>query len=405
MKTMNFNHDDQEQEKERKALEQTNLFPKEELSSPPYWSSNPKKPKKTSKFSYIAIALISAIVGSLITLVAAYMYLPELLQYRGPINTPGPNVVIEPQQDLTVYSAVAEKAMPSVVGITTVTLQRDPFFGTRRASGLGTGVIVDERGYILTNSHVVGDGNVEEVMVLLHDGTRLPAEVLWNEKTLDLAIIKVEGNNLRAAELGDSDNLKVGEIAVAIGNPLGLNFERTLTQGVISGLNRSIPLEQGETIEDLIQTDASINPGNSGGPLLNARGQVIGINTAKIQTGEGLGFAIPINTSKPIVEQFIETGKFEKVQLGIRGVNADVFEGLTGTALNVDYGVYVVEIEANSVAERYDIRAGDIIVGIGGVKAEGMGNLIRELYKFKPGDKTTIDIMRNQREMQIEIEF
>lgn len=404
---MDFYHDDQnhneEQEKNRERLEDTSIFPKEEFNPLPPRPPRQHKPKKASKLGYIAGALLVAIFSSAITLAAAYMYLPEILQQRGLINIPSPNVVIEPQQDLTVYSAVAEKAMPSVVGITTVTLQRDSFFGTRRASGLGTGVVVDERGYILTNSHVVGDGDVEEVMVLLYDGTRLPAEVLWNERTLDLAVIKVEGTNLTPAELGDSDNLKVGEIAVAIGNPLGLNFERTLTQGVISGLNRSIPLGQGETIEDLIQTDASINPGNSGGPLLNALGQVIGINTAKIQTGEGLGFAIPINTAKPIVDQFIEKGEFERVLLGIRGVNADAFEGLTGTKLYTEYGVYVVEVEANSVAERYGIQPGDVIVGIGESPTEVMGHLIRELYRYRPGDETTVDIVRNEREIQIEV--
>lgn len=404
---MDFYHDDQnhneEEEKKSQSLEDTSIFPKEEFNPPPPWPPRQPKPKKSSKLGYIAVALLAAIFSSAITLAAAYMYLPEILLQKGLINIPRPNITIEPQQDLTVYSAVAEKAMPSVVGITTVTLQRDAFFGTRRASGLGTGVVVDERGYILTNSHVVGDGDVEEVMVLLYDGTRLPAEVLWNERTLDLAVIKVEGTNLTPAELGDSDNLRVGEIAIAIGNPLGLNFERTLTQGVISGLNRSIPLGQGETIEDLIQTDASINPGNSGGPLLNSLGQVIGINTAKIQTGEGLGFAIPINTAKPIVDQFIEKGEFQRVLLGIRGVNAEAFEGLTGTKLNTEYGVYVVEVEANSVAERYGIQSKDVIVGIGGNPTKVMGHLIRELYRYRPGDTTTVDIIRNERELQIEV--
>lgn len=406
---MDFYHNDEnhgeEQEKNQGVLRSTNTFPREEFYPTPPWPPKQYKPKKPSKLSYIAVALLAAIFSSIITLAGVYMFLPEILQQRGIMNGTRSNVVIEPRQDLTVYSAVAEKAMPSVVGITTVTLQKDFFFGARRASGLGTGVIVDERGYILTNSHVVGDGNVEEVMVLLYDGTRLPAEVLWNETALDLAIIKVEGHNLTPAELGDSDNLKVGEIAIAIGNPLGLNFERTLTQGVISGLNRSISVDQGETIENLIQTDASINPGNSGGPLLNAKGQVIGINTAKIQTGEGLGFAIPINTSKPIIEQFIKTGKFQKVLLGIRGVNADVFEGLTGVSLNTEYGIYIVEVEANSVADRYDIRSGDIIVGIGDTTTEVMGHLVRELYKYKPGDKAVLKIIRNGKEIQVEVEF
>lgn len=376
---------------------------RQDSNSPYQWPPNQQSYKRPSKFGYLAIALLSAILASIITLSVVYMYLPEILEEKGGITMPGPNVVIEPQKDLTVYSAVAEKAMPSVVGITTVTFQRDVFFGTRKASGLGTGVIVDGRGYILTNSHVVGDGNVEEVMVLLYNGDRLPAEVLWHEKTLDLAIIKVEGKNLTPAELGDSDDLKVGEIAVAIGNPLGLNFERTLTQGVVSGLNRSIPLGQGESIENLIQTDASINPGNSGGPLLNSRGQVIGINTAKIQTGEGLGFAIPVNTAKPIVDQFIEKGEFKRVLLGIRGVDVKVFEGLTGTKLSSENGIYIVEVDANSVAARYDIRPGDIIIGLGDKATKTMGDLTRELYRFRPGDKVMVDIMRGGNEIQVEV--
>ncbi|MCC5909417.1 MAG: trypsin-like peptidase domain-containing protein [Clostridiaceae bacterium] len=374
---------------------------KNQDSQPPVPPMEPKP--KRSIISYVAVALLASILGSGITLMGVYMYLPEILQHRGITGIPAPNIVIEPQQDLTVYTAVAEKAMPSVVGITTVTLQRDLFLGTRRESGLGTGVIVDERGYILTNSHVVGDGNVEEVMVLFHDGSRQPAEVLWNEPTLDLAVIKVEGGSFVAAELGNSDDLKVGEIAVAIGNPLGLNFERTLTQGVISGLNRSITVGQGQTIENLIQTDASINPGNSGGPLLNAKGQVIGVNTAKVRTGEGLGFAIPINTAKPIVDQFIEKGEFTRVYLGIRGINVDAFKGATGAELQAEDGVYVVEIEADSAADRHDIRAGDVIVGIGGNRVETMGQLIRELYKYRPGDTTTVQIVRNERELDIEV--
>lgn len=399
---MSFYDENQENQNKGNYLGEDEKL-KENYSPDPFIIPKKPKKKKNSLMNYIALALVAGMVGSITTLTVVYRYLPMILQENNMLNLPSPNIVIEPQQDLTVYSAVAEKAMPSVVGITTVTLERDIFFGTRKATGLGTGVIIDERGYILTNSHVVGDGNVEEVMVLFHDGSNLPAEVLWNETTLDLAIIKVEGKKLQAAELGDSDDLKVGEIAVAIGNPLGLNFERTLTQGVISGLNRSIAVGQGQTIENLIQTDASINPGNSGGPLLNAKGQVIGINTAKIQSGEGLGFSIPINTAKPIVDQFIEQGEFTRVYLGIRGVNIDAFEGLTGIQLSTKEGVYVVEVEANSVADTYDIRSGDVIIGIGDNKVETMGHLIRELYRYRPGDTTTVKIIRNEREMEIKV--
>ncbi|NLM04972.1 MAG: trypsin-like serine protease [Clostridiales bacterium] len=394
---MSFYYEDPENENREEEI--IHYTPVERIERP-----KPPKKEKGSFLRFITTVVLAGILSSAITMGVFYWYLPEIIEKANISTVPPSNITIEPEHDYTVYSAVAEKAMPSVVGITTVTLERDIFFGTRRSKGLGTGVIIDERGYILTNSHVVGDGNVEEVMVLFHDGSSLPAEVLWNEVTLDLAIIKVNGGkNLQPAELGDSDSLRVGEIAVAIGNPLGLNFERTLTQGVISGLNRSITVGQGQTIENLIQTDASINPGNSGGPLLNAKGQVIGINTAKIQTGEGLGFSIPINTAKPIVDQFIEQGEFTRVYLGIRGMNVDGFQGRTGIELGVNEGVYVVAVEPNSVADTYDIRSGDIIIGIGGNKVDTMGALTRELYKFRPGDKTTVKVMRNQRELNIEV--
>ena len=155
----------------------------------------------------------------------------------------------------------------------------------------------------------------------------------------------------------------------------------------------------------MIQTDASINPGNSGGPLLNHKGQVIGINTAKIGGGEGLGFAIPINTAKPIVDQFIEKGEFTRVYLGIRGVNVSEFEAMTGSKLQAETGIYVFEIMENSVAEKHDLRAGDVIVGINSNKTNTMGDLIRELYKYRPGDEIKVNVLRNGRSETITVKF
>lgn len=363
-----------------------------------------EKPPKRSKFSFLALILIGALLGSTLTMGVGYYYLPQILEMRG-ISLSGnlQQITIEPIGDITVYSAVARKAMPSVVGITSVISQRT-VFGTRRGPSLGTGVIVDGRGYILTNSHVVGDGNAEDIVVILYDGERLPAKVVWNEASLDLAIIKVEAANLPVAELGDSDDLEVGEIAVAIGNPLGLNFDRTLTQGVISGLNRTIQTET-DTIENLIQTDASINPGNSGGPLLNSRGQVIGINTIKVGSGEGLGFAIPVNTARPIVEQIIETGEFTRVYLGITPVNVEDFVGATGVNLDIDSGIYVVRIFEDSPAEKYGLRAGDVIRKIGANQVKTVGSLLKELYRYRPGDKVTLTVFRGNSEIEIEITF
>ena len=365
-----------------------------------------RKAKDISGGKLFTMLVAAVLVGALLSFSIFYAALPSLLQARGLTGTGnnGQSVVINPSSDLNVYSAVAEKAMPSVVGITTVQITEGFFSGTQRSQGVGTGVIVDERGYILTNSHVINDGQADEVTVLLHDGSHHTAQVLWYEQSMDLAVIKIDGGvNLIPAELGDSDALIVGEIVVAIGNPLGLNFERTLTQGVVSGLNRSIQVSASQIIDNLIQTDASINPGNSGGPLLNTQGQVIGINTAKMSSGEGLGFSIPINTAKPIVDQFIERGEFRRVYLGIRGFNARNVESATGIPLDVDSGVFVVEVVPGSAADAANLQAEDIVIALNGVEVDTMGSLIRELYKFRPGDQTTVTYLRGDEEFTVDI--
>ncbi|MBF8982329.1 trypsin-like peptidase domain-containing protein [Lutibacter sp. B2] len=310
--------------------------------------------------------------------------------------------IVAKSQEVNVIPVVAKKAMPSVVGITTITVEKDFFSGVRRDQGVGTGVIIDNRGYILTNSHVVNDGKNEEVNVLFHDGKNLKAEVLWNDSVLDLAIVKVDAQNLPTADLGNSEELEVGDLAIAIGNPLGLAFERTVTAGIISGLNRSIEIGEFESIEELIQTDASINPGNSGGPLLNKKGEVIGINTAKIQSGEGLGFAIPINIAKPIVDEFIEKGEFRKVYLGISGINVAQYIRMYADDLGTEKGIFV-KVFPNSPVEKAGMKDGDVIVSIDGKEIETMRQLVRDLYKYRPNDKITIEVLRNRKKVQLEV--
>lgn len=365
--------------------------------------------RKTSFSVIIIVAVIAAMVGGLFTAYIAPTYLYGRIMENPYEATPGPAAnpieIIARSEDLTVVSAVAAKAMPSVVGITTVSLQNDFFFGTRRAQGVGTGVIVDSRGYILTNSHVIDDGNAESVSVLLSTGETLPSQVLWSDPALDLAVVKVERTNLPVAELGDSDSLTIGETAIAIGNPLGLTFERSVTAGIISGLNRSIPISNTETIDSLIQTDASINPGNSGGPLLNARGRVIGINTAKIQSGEGLGFAIPINIAKPIVDEFIEKGEFSKAYMGIQGIDVTEFESGYGEETGLDAGVFVYQVFPDSPADQAGMLGGDIIVKVGDQDIATMRHLIRVLYAYRPGDSETVRIVRNGESIDMEITF
>ncbi|WMM24759.1 trypsin-like peptidase domain-containing protein [Tissierella sp. MB52-C2] len=373
-----------------------------------YYSYN-RPPKKNRVFSYILVALIAAIIGGIFGSYIAPTYLygkllpvPELYQRQetSPIN----QITITPTEGITPVTAAAKKAIGSVVGITTVQEMRELFW-SRDVEGVGSGVIIDSNGYILTNSHVIGDGKAKSISVLIENRDKIQGKVLWYDSSLDLAIVKVEAKDLQVAELGDSDILDVGQLAVAIGNPLGLDFQRSVTSGVISGLHRSIRVDEYNIIEDLIQTDASINPGNSGGPLLNSEGAVIGINTAKVKTGEGLGFAIPINLIKPIAEQVIKEGKFSSVYIGFQGTEVERFEREFGTKLGINSGVVIIEILQNSPAEKANLEVLDIITKIDNQKVENMTQLRKILYKYKIGDKTVLTINRNGQNMEVQIEF
>lgn len=373
-----------------------------------YQSLN-RPPKKRGILSYILVALIAGIFGGIISVYIAPTYLygkiiptPEVFIDRRPTSVS--SITINPQENINATAAVAKKAVSSVVGITAVQMQRE-FFWTRPVEGVGSGVVVNSNGYILTNSHVIGDGEAEELNVLFESGEDLEGKVLWFDSVLDLAVVKVDATNLFAADLGNSDLLEVGELAVAIGNPLGLDFQRSVTSGVISGLHRSIQVDKYNVIEDLIQTDASINPGNSGGPLLNAEGKVIGINTAKIQTGEGLGFSIPINLAKPIIEEVIKEGGFNSVYIGFTGSEVEVYERQYGVNLDSDTGVIIIDIIPESPAAKAGLQPMDIITHIDNEPIETMSNLRKLLYNYRVGDKATITINRDGNTTNIEIMF
>lgn len=322
------------------------------------------------------------------------------------------NITIKPDDKLTTAEAIAEKVLPSVVGISTSTeVTYQSFFGAQKGlqSGVGTGIIVDEKGYILTNSHVVSDGNAKKITVQLTDGREVPGNVLWNDKSIDLAIVKIDAPNLKAAELGNSETVKIGAYAAAIGNPLGLTFDRTVTQGIISGLNRSITVSDGQsqvTMDGLIQTDASINSGNSGGPLLNSAGQVVGINSAKAQSAEGLGFAIPINTAKPIVEEIKTKGEFQRSYIGIKGVSvADYLQVYPDAKLGTEKGVFIAQIYTDSPAAKAGLKEGDIIVGLEGKKIDTMTQLISDLFQYRPGDEVKLSVLRDGRTMTFNVKL
>jgi protease_degS: periplasmic serine peptidase DegS len=236
--------------------------------------------------------------------------------------------------------------------------------------GLGTGLIVTDNGYILTNAHVSGE-KYSTCYVTLETGEVFTGNVVWSDMDVDLAILKISAKNLIYAKLGDSDNIKVGEKVYAIGNPIGFEFERTVTSGIISAIDRTIKIEEEEDsyMSNLIQTDATINLGNSGGPLINIDGEVVGINTLKITSAEGISFAVPINLVKTIIEKFATQGKFEEASIGIFAYDKNVIPYIDNN-LKFNTGIYVVQIDRNSSAYNSGLREKDVIIQIDNINLE-----------------------------------
>lgn len=293
---------------------------------------------------------------------------------------------------------IIEEVSTSVVGISKLKENGTSIFlkdGVTKL-GLGTGVIVSEDGYIITNEHVSG-AKYSSCYVTLENGKEYQANVLWSDSDLDLSIIKINVKGLTFAGLGNSDKTRVGETVYAIGNPIGFEFRRTVTSGIISAKDRTIKIEEEDNssyLEDLIQTDAGINPGNSGGPLINSNGEVIGINSIKIESAEAIGFAIPINIIKPIIQSYKETGDFKEASIGIFSYDKNAIKYLDEN-LQFENGIYVVEVIKNSPAEAVGIRKGDVITKIDGNKLNKMSELRSYIYEKSPGDEVTLLIQRN----------
>lgn len=232
----------------------------------------------------------------------------------------------------------------------------------------------------------------------------IDGNVVWSNTDIDMAIVKINKKGLKAVKLGDSDNIKVGESVYAIGNPIGFEFQRTVTSGIISALNRTIKFEENEKetyMEDLIQTDATINPGNSGGPLINLDGEIIGINGVKIISAEGISFAIPINSVKSVIKSFKEKGKFEEASLGVFAFDKNVL-GYIDENLRFNEGIYIENVNKNSAAELAGVKKGDIILSIDNIKLERMCDLRCYIYTKNVGDKVKLKIQRNYRTIEIE---
>ena len=298
-----------------------------------------------------------------------------------------------------------EKVSKSVVGISKLSSAGGSILSNLPSDdlGLGTGIIISENGYILSNNHVTGD-KYSSCFVTIEQNT-YKGTVVWNEEDLDLAIVKISANNLETVNFGDSKDLRVGQEVFAIGNPIGYEFRKTVTSGIISAVNRTIRVEENDRtsyISDLIQTDATINPGNSGGPLINKKGEVIGINTVKITSADGIGFAIPINVIKPVVESFKKNSIFQEASLGIYAYDSEVAEYLN-LKNKINKGVYVSQILTNGAASKSKLREGDLITNIDGNKLKTINDLREYIYSKNPEDTVTLEILRREKINYIDI--
>ncbi len=342
---------------------------------------------------YFIIAVIGALIGG--GLVLGYGGRLADPASQKPQNILQPSVAQAQLSDArnTAIVRAAQAIGPAVVGITNKAYTRDMF---NRAvlieQGTGSGVIIDARGYIVTNYHVVE--NAQELTVSLSDGRTFTGKRVGIDPPTDLAVVKIDVAGLPVAPLGDSDGLMVGEPAIAIGNPLGLEFRGSVTAGVISALNRSF--EIGERRFKLIQTDAAINPGNSGGALVNADGLVVGINSAKIAAAgvEGIGFSIPINTARPIIQSLIDKGKVARAYLGV-GILDKALAARYGYQLNLDKGVYLAAVQAGGPAAKAGLREGDIILRIAGSETNSVADLRAAVDAQPVGGKADIVIIRS----------
>lgn len=398
-----------------------------------YYGASKKSTRTKNRFllQLILVAVISSVLGGLV--VGCYMTLVSPIaqpivenmlsrafpQYAGKLEQLNETQDAAVSQKLVQITEsdwpvveIAEKVGPSIVGVRVTQKTRVfGFFGydIGESKSEGSGIIITPDGYIMTNYHVVEaafndtGGTNTKIEVFLPDKKSVEAVKVGGDQKTDLAVIKIDMNGLPAAELGDSDQLRVGELAVAIGNPLGIEFQGSVTVGVISALNRTLDLGNNQTM-NLIQTDAAINRGNSGGALVNSRGQVIGINTAKIlMTGvEGLGFAIPINKAKEITNNLIKY-KYVKGRPFI-GITAD--PGYTeGVAQRFDMppGVYVRQVTPFSGADRAGIQPGDVITKFGGEPVKSLNEINQLKENYKPGDVVDVELYRDGKTLNVKV--
>jgi serine protease Do len=382
------------------------------------FETQPKRKSGGNLTSWIAVALVSAVIGSGTTLVMVPKLInANVIEVNGGNNSSNHNATTTSSSavgsvsnmSVNVNTGITEavnKVKPAIVGVSNMQKQKD-FFGRTAAQdsevGTGSGVLFDKKGYIITNNHVVE--GADDIEVALSDGKHIKAKVLGTDFYTDLAVLKVDENDVKditPAVLGNSDSLNPGEPAIAIGNPLGAKFAQTVTVGVISALNRELPVTDEQSGQEIfsmnvIQTDAAINPGNSGGALVNINGEVVGINSAKIAKSgvEGIGFSIPITEAQPIVKELIDNGKIDRPVMGVTPVNLAELPAKNRPA-DVPVETGVVMYEVSDYAKKAGLARGDVITKIDGQPVDDQIALRKALYKKKPGDKIKVEYYRGK---------
>ena len=364
-----------------------------------------KKKKKTNNLKRASALFV---ILSLTWIIGMYMY---VTYNKIEINTPnysteklsstiGEETVENIQKNSQKVSDVIEDVNDCVVGISKLKNAGSSIFSSsnEESLGLGTGIIVTDNGYILSNEHVTGE-KYSTCYVTLENGKFYDGSVVWSDSNLDLSVIKINVKNLKYANLGNSKNIKVGETVYAIGNPIGFEFRRTVTSGIISAKSRTIRLQENNNetyMFGLIQTDATINPGNSGGPLIYPNGDVIGINTVKISSAEGIGFAVPIDVVKNVIESFKSNDSFDEASIGIYAYDKDVIPYMNSSNSNFSQGIYVAKIIVKGPADSTDLKEGDIITSIDNIELNTMNDLKSYIYSKKPNDEVTLKVNRGK---------
>lgn len=392
--------------------------------------------------------LFSVLVSVLLSGLTAYAVVrytnPEahkLASEAGEVTGQTVRTVNLSSSDYPDFTYAAETAVEAVVYVeVTVTSKQsmsiDPFFEfffgngfgngqmqpqTRQQKGSGSGVIIREDGYIVTNNHVVA--NATKIDVTLNNGKTYEAKVIGTDPATDVALIKVDANGLPTISIGDSDSLRLGEWVLAIGSPLGRELQSTITAGIVSAKGRQMggdPQNPGAVkIESFIQTDAAVNPGNSGGALVNKKGELVGINTAIVSTTgsySGYSFAVPSNIVNKVVSDLIDFGSVKRAKLGISMINLDVIQGNEEARkelgikegdlkLSTNEGVYIAEVMKGGAADKAGVKSGDVLIAIDGVRVKNSASVQEKVNNYHPGDKATLKVIRGEKELELPVEF